>query len=112
MATSIKELPPNLTFRVPYHASVTEKEMRRVAELLVDYEQRAAETRKQHARAFVAALEQRRKKLRSLLGAEHHFALQQFKGGAAIRGNQAATTSSRFRDESSRTGTQSDPPRY
>lgn len=54
--------------------------MRRAAELLVDYEVRAAKTRKQNFRAFVAALDRRRKRLRSLLGAEHHFALEQFKG--------------------------------
>ena len=80
MATSSKEFPPDLAFHVPYHPSVTEKDMRRAAELLVDYEVRAAETRKQNVKAFVTDLDRRRKKLRSLLGAEHHFALQQLKG--------------------------------
>jgi hypothetical protein len=79
MTISLKDIPPNFTFNVPYHPSVTEKDMRRATELLIDYQRRAAETRQQNVRAFVAALEQRRKKLRSLLGAEHHFALQQFK---------------------------------
>src|SRR4051794_14580037 len=71
--------PLNFTFRIPYHADVMEKEMRRAAELLVDYERRATETHVQQAETFVAALEQRRQELRKLLGAGHHFALQQFK---------------------------------
>src|SRR2546428_1059740 len=79
MAISLRDIPPNFTFSVPYHPSVTEKDMRRAAELLIDFERRASETLKKNVRAFVAALEQRGKNLRSLLGAENHFALQQFK---------------------------------
>ena len=53
--------------------------MRRAAELVADYERRAAKSRTQRVKAFVDALERRHKKLTSILGAEHHFALEQFK---------------------------------
>ena len=79
MAISLKDVPSNIAFRIPYHPSVTEKNMRRAAELLVDHERRAAESHSQNVKAFVSAVESKRKKLISLLGTENHFALEQFK---------------------------------
>jgi len=75
----VKNLPLNFVFRIPYHPDATEKEMNRAAELWADYEIRARKRHEEKAREFAAAIQRRAEKLRRAIGAEHFFALQQFK---------------------------------
>lgn len=71
--------PLNFAFRVPFHPDVTERQTRRAGELwagLENAERLAAERR---ASEHAAEIGRRNDELRRALGADHFFALQQFK---------------------------------
>lgn len=71
--------PQNFAFRVPFHPDVTEKQMNRAAEFWADFENKESKRDEARAIEFAATLKRRAEKLRRAIGAEHFFALQQFK---------------------------------
>ncbi len=71
--------PLNFAFRVPFHPDVAEKQMIRAAQLWADFEEAERIRDEKRAREFAASLIRRKEKLRRAIGAEHFFALQQFK---------------------------------
>ena len=79
MSQLIKNVPENFTFRVPYHPRVSEKTMREAGELWVHSQQSAAKRHREKVKEFAEILQRRGEKLRSIIGAEHYFALQRFK---------------------------------
>jgi hypothetical protein len=92
--------PQNFVFRVPFHPDVTERQMKRAAELWADFENKESKRDEARAIEFAATLERRTEKLRRAIGAEHFFALQQFKQALqleASRNRNPVKVTSEFR---------------
>jgi hypothetical protein len=74
-----KNLPSNFTFRIPFHPKVSEKEVDRAAELWVDSERQRSKLQDERAAKAAETVRRRVEKLRTTIGADHYFALDQFK---------------------------------
>ena len=79
MAYSVDEVPPGFSFRVPFDARVSERDVRRATALWIASQQRKVARRQAQVKKLAGQIERRRKTLRAAVGAEAFFALSQFK---------------------------------